>query len=389
MQPDIKVERLARLRAEIETGAPLDEVLERENLTAEDWRAAGARWDAAMAEEAAKNRFACTNRYATALALKRKLLAAKRVPARAETPVSPRPVHDADKSTPRAPSPPAELPLSAIEASDRAAARPALSSVAPAPLASPPPIPAPLAVSLPPPPPAQRLAPRSSAAPPPPLPQALDANMGATMALVEGSEGWNEALPFLEAARAARAAGLPISPPPPLDVAARPPSPGPKPEMSGTLIADDSGSFMASEVLPFLKAAREAMAAGRPIPFPDDVDRPAGPQRAELSGTMGFDPSRAIAEALPFANAQREHAKRAEEEPLARSPRTLEQFAALTAEIASSPDQIARVRERWGMDEASHRAESERWQGEFARHPALFARYTELVKRLRQPGRGG
>lgn len=62
---------------------------------------------------------------------------------------------------------------------------------------------------------------------------------------------------------------------------------------------------------------------------------------------------------------------------------TLEQFTSLSAEIAVAPASVAQVRGRYGLDEASHRAEAEEWGRRFAADKELFARYSALFQSYR------
>ncbi len=61
----------------------------------------------------------------------------------------------------------------------------------------------------------------------------------------------------------------------------------------------------------------------------------------------------------------------------------MNQFASLTAEIAERPETVAEIRKRYGITEAQHRAESERWTQEFAANAELRDRYFGSVQRYR------
>lgn len=63
---------------------------------------------------------------------------------------------------------------------------------------------------------------------------------------------------------------------------------------------------------------------------------------------------------------------------------SLNQFASLTAEIAVSPERIAETRQRYGVTEAQHKAESQRWTDEFAANAELRQRYFGLVQSYRE-----
>lgn len=62
---------------------------------------------------------------------------------------------------------------------------------------------------------------------------------------------------------------------------------------------------------------------------------------------------------------------------------TLNQFASLTAEIAEAPTQVAEIRRKYGVTEAQHHAESQRWTEDFATNSELRQRYFGVVARYR------
>ncbi|MFO0619489.1 MAG: hypothetical protein U0414_43275 [Polyangiaceae bacterium] len=63
---------------------------------------------------------------------------------------------------------------------------------------------------------------------------------------------------------------------------------------------------------------------------------------------------------------------------------SIQQFASLTAEIAVNPERIAEIRSRYGVSEAQHKAESQRWTEEFATNTELRQRYFGLVQTYRE-----
>lgn len=63
---------------------------------------------------------------------------------------------------------------------------------------------------------------------------------------------------------------------------------------------------------------------------------------------------------------------------------SLNQFASLTAEIAVYADRTAEIRQRYGVTEALHLAESKRWTEEFATNTELRQRYFGLVQTYRE-----
>lgn len=63
---------------------------------------------------------------------------------------------------------------------------------------------------------------------------------------------------------------------------------------------------------------------------------------------------------------------------------SLNQFASLTAEIAVYPERTADIRQRYGVTESVHLAESKRWTEEFATNTELRQRYFGLVQTYRE-----
>jgi hypothetical protein len=63
---------------------------------------------------------------------------------------------------------------------------------------------------------------------------------------------------------------------------------------------------------------------------------------------------------------------------------TVEQLAAMRAELATSPeDQHAAIRQRFGLDEAATPLEEAHWQRRFVDDPALFQRYVRQFQYCR------
>lgn len=62
---------------------------------------------------------------------------------------------------------------------------------------------------------------------------------------------------------------------------------------------------------------------------------------------------------------------------------TINVFASLTAEIAENPGEIESIRQRYGISEAEHHEESQRWTEEFQKSEDLRARYLGIVQRYR------
>lgn len=58
-------------------------------------------------------------------------------------------------------------------------------------------------------------------------------------------------------------------------------------------------------------------------------------------------------------------------------------FASLTAEMAERPNEADAVRRKYGVTEAEHKEESERWTADFATNDDLRKRYLGIVQRYR------
>ena len=90
---------------------------------------------------------------------------------------------------------------------------------------------------------------------------------------------------------------------------------------------------------------------------------------------------------LPFRATPPPLPRRAAPAPAPAAPTStrfsLEQFASLGAEIAVTPAAVAQVRGRYGLDDASHRAEAEEWGRRFSADKELFARYGALFQSYR------
>lgn len=62
---------------------------------------------------------------------------------------------------------------------------------------------------------------------------------------------------------------------------------------------------------------------------------------------------------------------------------SLEQFAALAAEIAGAPTAIAFARKRYGVDQTAHTAQAAEWHRRFGADPSLYRRYVVLFEHYR------
>ena len=397
--PILGLERFAALSADIESGAARDEVIAREGLSAEQWTRTQESWLGKMAEEASRKRFELTNRYNSAFVAQRRGADGGRRPGKKKKGA---PIEAA--APPRiAAAPPFVAPPPSFVAppppfvSTLAPAAPPPSFVAPpAPVAMPampsmpamPAIIAPSAVAIhaSPPSPATKptdlggtvaaevISPFASGAPlpfkqgraviadAPAAPKPPRRGGGRT---VEGVAYPfpKDAMPF--GPHAAPRSVPPTAPTAPLAPMKASPHPGFDPDapmnLGGTVVAPSQDPVESGGKLPFRQAGDAA------------VRSPSVPPPAPGGG-------------LPFRAGAAAQATPAAAAPAA-APRatrfTLEQFASLSAEIAVTPSAVAQVRGRYGLDEASHRAEAEEWGRRFSADKELFARYGGLFQSYR------
>jgi hypothetical protein len=254
------------------------------------------------------------------------------------------------------------------------------------------PMPQPAAPPAPPPP-----------APPPPAPG--KSGLGSTMNS-EYEQPHQQAMPFRHGAAAA---APPPAPPSPL------PSVPKKQNLGATMMADFSA--FEDKPLPFAtagkkpdddddddsprtaaidpEAARAAILAATPFREKAPTGSPAGsppPQRRDSSpSTMAIDitkfpgappgamPPGAVAPAPPPAPSAPNGPKRF----------SINVFASLTAEMAERPGEADAVRRKYGVTEAEHKEESERWTADFAMNDDLRKRYLGIVQRYRGYLKGG
>ena len=405
--PILALERFAALSADIEAGGARDEVIAREGLSASAWTRAQESWLGKMAEEAARKRFDLTNRYNTAFVAQRRShdgggrrTSKKRKGARGDV------VNVAPASPPLVSSPP---PLASAPAFVAPAAAPfvapAPSFVAPPPRVSAPPFvaaPAPVASSSP-----------STVAVPayvePPAAAPLPQRLGETSAARRSPFAGDAALPFVksalpfEAAEKSRSSALP--PATPFERPSAHPAPAAKfdpnavMDLSGTVSAEMLSPVEINASLPF----RGAGASARPpppappppgaslqnLPFRAAASAAKAPAAPAAPAAHGASAVHAAPAAPAAHGASATHtAPAAHGAPAApaaaRAVRfTLEQFTSLSAEIAIAPASVAQVRGRYGLDEASHRAEAEEWGRRFAADKELFARYSALFQSYR------
>lgn len=213
------------------------------------------------------------------------------------------------------------------------------------------------------------------------------------------------ATPFKSTPKAEVGAPLPAPPPPPPLVPAtplppRPPAyppfggPAPKP----TAVLDDDGG-------PRTQVVPEASSGAPNNQAPPEPWRTPAKKENPLAQTMFADFQTSGGTALPFGSEKAEaKPNRALPSPSPSNPGqgtppprdpgaaqppvakrfTINQFASLTAEIAENPSNIAAVRAKYGLSEAQHREESERWTSEFEKNAEIKQRYFGIVHRYRE-----
>jgi hypothetical protein len=393
--PMLGLERFAALSADIESGAPRDEVIAREGLSIEEWTRAQESWLGKMADEASRKRFELTNRYNSAFVAQRRGADGGRRPGKKK------------KIAPTEAARPVQAPAPFVAAS------PAFVAASPAFVAPPPSFVAPVA------PPPSFVAPPAAVATPaifapsavaihasPAAPAATPTNLGGTVAAEMISPFASGApLPFKQGrAVIAEPSPAPANPTPrrgagrtmagvespfakdaipfhaphaPAEPRSVPPTAptaplapiiaAPRPAFDPDAPMDLGGTVVASSGNP--------AASDDKLPFRKSNDAPARPSPTGAPAPGGL-PFRAAAGAAPTPAPAAVPAPRA-------TRFTLEQFASLSAEIAVTPSAVAQVRGRYGLDEASHRAEAEEWGRRFSADKDLFARYGGLFQSYR------
>jgi hypothetical protein len=404
--PPIPLERYAELSAEAQHVPPLSALLARESIDEATWAVAQAYWLARMADEARRQRYPTTSRYQASFERRRRALEVER---KAKSAVvlagakpmpmavpSPEPLFATDASGPLtqpAPMqpPPVALPVFVPESLGARAATPALPSPAP-----------PVQVQAEIVPPATHSRP-SVAQPGPTRPKQAPATMIGVLLTDPG-----QVLPFRDGPpsppTADESATLRATPAP-----ADAPLPSPpkrRVELGSTLFAD--GSASSQPATPF-----DAAPVTQPTPrrkvdlgatmMPGDMSgAPATPFTKPRPEQSGPSPEPRPS-AQPLRASERVRAPIAGASPLgATLPPTTQPlpdagsagqgagrrfsinvFASLTAEIAENPSEVEAIRRRYGIGEAEHREESERWTAAFDADDELRQRYLAIVQRYR------
>lgn len=222
-------------------------------------------------------------------------------------------------------------------------------------------------------------------------------NLGATVTALDGVKGLRDATPFKSAP--------PTSPAPPAPAFA-PTAPAPAPA-AATPDDDDDDDVPRTKMLDPSVVAKAVAAATPfgPTPAPQAVG-----QHGESPRTTALDMSQLKLGGTPFqaASTPAGGAQSRQTPPpfsavapqavappgaipppppstrsLARARFTINVFASLTAEIAENPGEIEAIRARYGISEAEHHEESQRWTEEFQKNEDLRARYLGIVQRYR------
>jgi hypothetical protein len=167
---------------------------------------------------------------------------------------------------------------------------------------------------------------------------------------------------------------------------------------------DDDDDAPRTSVIVQEAASRAATPFVEPPPAPPPVTQRLPDERKADSDapprTMFFDAGQLLPkEALPFGAGPGgvpapKDAQVGPSSPQAAPPRpaaappapkkfSINVFASLTAEIAENPADADAIRKRYGISEAEHREESQRWTDEFSKNDELRQRYLGIVARYR------
>jgi hypothetical protein len=161
--------------------------------------------------------------------------------------------------------------------------------------------------------------------------------------------------------------------------AAPPAAPAPKPSSPATPDDDDDDSPRTKMVDPDLVARLSAQATPFGARPPAAAATAAPPLPSPGAATAPLPPGAATAHG---------------DGPPSTGPKkfSINVFASLTAEIAENPSDVEAIRQRYGVSDSEHRAESGRWTAEFAQNAELRQRYLGIVQRYRgyiQQRKGG
>ncbi len=216
---------------------------------------------------------------------------------------------------------------------------------------------------------------------------------GAMAAAVAGAA--ERPLPFGGNDQGKRSAALPFQPPPESqrgDTGARgidghraaAPATAERPPPFGSTTMDgsapDSARPARAGALPFAPAGPDSR--------PGDATLPPGMRPAHAQSSPAIPAVRGSSPGFPAVNAPSPSPSapaHAAPPPAHTAGKifTLNQFASLTAEIAEAPANVTEIRRKYGITEAQHHAESQRWTEDFAMNSELRQRYFGVVARYR------
>lgn len=211
-------------------------------------------------------------------------------------------------------------------------------------------------------------APPAPPAVPPPAPVAghKKQNLGATM-MVDPESIDERGLPFGGAGPRTTPQPMRRSSPQPMPATTAPMPPS---------LADDDDEPRTKALDP--SAVRAAIAAA--TPFGERKPSSPGFPAATPPKTAALDSSQLKPPAPSQAGPQFDRGGGA-----ARTPKrfSINVFASLTAEIAEQPSEVEAIRRKYGITEAEHHEESQRWTEDFATNEELRKRYLGIVQRYR------
>jgi hypothetical protein len=248
-------------------------------------------------------------------------------------------------------------------------------------------------------------------APPPPAPAEKKSSLGSTMTSNEGGTT-QEMMPFSPSNGGAVPAPPPVPPPAQSQPAQPAPTAGKRRHLASTMMVDPSE--IDARGLPFAgsspRQTPQPMRAQSPLPLPattvpvpphtddDDDDQPRtkaiDPEavRAAIATATPFGGGRGSSPAIPAVSSSPKTTaldastlKPPSANAAARGPKrfSINVFASLTAEIAEKPSDVEVIRRKYGLTEAEHHEESQRWTEDFAQNEELRKRYLGIVQRYR------
>jgi hypothetical protein len=126
-------------------------------------------------------------------------------------------------------------------------------------------------------------------------------------------------------------------------------------------------------------AVRAALASATPFRGKAPTGDPGSPRTMAIDVSQLAPPPAHAAQAPSPSPSQPRGAKRF----------SINVFASLTAEMAERPGEVDAIRKKYGVTEAEHHEESQRWTEDFANNDDLRKRYFGIVQRYRGYLKGG